>query len=540
MLLSIPPRPPSKQRLTPGLSLCAGDLLARRYRALSLLRADRACAHLAAVQTGTNTRVEVQVLLAMDDGIEAVHLRFLADARKAAALRGPHVDRVLHVGVTEDGHPFVVREPSSDQTLSMLLEKMGSLPTESAVDVAIAICEALGSAHAVGLQHGELDPTMVHLGGTADAPTNIKIAGLGTSRALAMLPFDGRSLVSAALRAPELLLAEGEIDARADIYAVGVLLYTMLAGATPFGADSPSKRDLSATGDEPALLAGVPDGLAEIVDACLARDPALRPQTAASLSARLALFGARPVFEKRSSLLVISTGPYDAVELEQLVKEAGPSEPSVDVDVDVDVEIDLIAPRAVSASRATGAGPVPAPLALTPSVPPVSITSAPPPLAQHAPSRLARKWRATALVAAACMGIGGVVGGVALQRSSSAPSGRAFAAVEAPPAANNDPAPAQGLPSAPKVAPARAGAPPAALPPTLAVADLPAATPRPRGRPLAPGGKPRAPSPAPKTGAPAAEPTPAVDPIAASASAPMQPQPKAPDDDLRRFLDDRR
>ncbi|MDB5214220.1 MAG: outer membrane protein OmpA/MotB family [Myxococcaceae bacterium] len=407
MLLSIPPRPSTRTRLIPGLSLRAGDTLPGGYRALSLIRADRACAHLAALDTSSNRRVDVEILLAMDDAIEAVHLRFLADARKAAALQSPHVDRVLHVGVTQDGHPFVARETSSGELLAELLAKMGSLPTEHAVDIAIAICGALQSAHAVGVVHAELDPTMVRLDWNDGAPSNVKVSGLGTSRALAMLPTEGRSFMSLALRAPE-LLRDDVIDARVDVWGVGVLLYTMLAGEMPFAAESPSKMDVSSTGDEPALLAGVPDGLGEIVDACLARDPAVRPQTATSLAARLALFGARPVFEKRASELVVDTGPYQLAELERALREAKGSDRNLAKDA---------GPPSTAPSRNVDKTPEPVTVTAPSSPPPpVAMTLAPPASAAPAPklrSTLApptpaRRWRTLALVAAAC-GLVGIV-----------------------------------------------------------------------------------------------------------------------------------
>jgi len=475
------------------------------------------------MESGSHARVEVQILLAMDDAIEPVMLRFLADARKAATLRGPHVERILHVGVTEDGHPSVVREPSSGETLASVLAKWGgSLPTEVSVDIAIAICQALESAHAAGLVHGELDATMVRLAYGADGPSNVRVAGLGTSRALAMLPFDRCSLASVALRAPEILVADSDLDARVDVWSAGVLLYTMLAGAAPFASDSPSTLDITAY-DEPAFLAGVPDGLAEVVDGCLSRDPALRPQTAASLAARLALYGSRPVFEKRGSLLVVDTGRYEAQVLEQLVKDAGPSERSIDVEMD-----------APSSPSLGSADMTPEPTVVTRSVPPVAITVAPPEVAMKAASHAppSRRGRTFAFAAAACIGLGAVV--IALATRGSAPSSSPAAlAVEPPPAAKSDPLPSQARAQAP--APPRT---PSAEPRSLAISDLPSAPPAAQPKPLAPSAKPRPAGPA--KGAAAAEPAPAVDPIVRSASAPIQPQPKASDDDLRRFLDDRR
>ena len=519
MLLSLPPRPSSRPRLIPGLSLRSGDLVAGRYRVLSLLRADRACAHFAAIESCSHAKVEVQILLAMDDSIETVMLRFLADARKAAALRGPHVERILHVGVTDDGHPFVVREPLPADTLASVLGKWGSLPTEVSVDIAMSVCEALASAHAVGLVHGELDAAAIRLAYGADGPSNVRVAGLGTSRALAMLPFDRCSLASVAPRAPEQLGAESEVDARVDVWGVGVLLYTMLAGAAPFAADTRSTLDITTETDEPALLAGVPDGLAEVVDSCLSRDPLLRLQSVATLAARLALYGSRPVFEKRSSLLVVDTGRYEAQTLEQLVKEAGPSAPSIDVDTD-----------APSSPMLPVLEATPEPVVVTRSAPPVTMTVAPQKLALSpktpAPSR---KGRTAAFAIAACIGLGAVVTTLAT-RNASPPS--ATLAAAPPPAAQTEPMPA------PQAQPARAAA--VEVRP-LAIADLPSAPSTAYAKPLAPGAKPRAAMPTKAIAATvAAEQAPVVDPLVRSASAPIQPQPKASDDDLRHFLDDRR
>jgi serine/threonine-protein kinase len=537
MLLSLPPRPASRPRLIPGLSLRAGDLVAGRFRTLSLLSADRACAHLAAVQVGTNARVHVQILIAMEDAIESVHLRFLADARKAMLLQGPNIDRVLHVGVTEDGHPFVVREPEADQTLATVLAEMGSLPTEGAVDVAIAVCKALEAAHAHGLVHTELDTNAVRLVWTPSGPSKVKVMGLGTSRALGTLSLEGRSLSALAIHAPERLSSDRELDALADIWGVGVLLHTMLAGSPPFTAEAPATVNVSAALDEPALLAGVPDGLADLVDACLSRNPVLRPQSAGALAANLAGFGTQqpslPVFEKRSSLLVVDTGPYDALVLERLTKEAAPGSSEQAIDVEFSVP-DL--------SRLANEQ-TPEPVVVTASVPPVafSIAAPLPVIPRRAPAPTGNKRRTTMMVAAACIAMGMLaIGAVTMRASASRPSASSIAtsAAEAPP-------PAVDLPHAAALAKVEAATTPATPDvATLGVNELPSIAKGPRARAMAPrpaGAKARAsePAAAPAPAAPAA-PAPAVDPIVPSAAAPVQPQPKASDDDLRRFLDDRR
>lgn len=554
MLLTIPPRSASRARLIPGLSLRAGDVLAGRFRIMSLLRADRTCAHVAAVQITSNTRVDVQILLAMDDGIEHVHLRFLAEARRAAALDHAHVDRVLHVGVTPDGHPFVVREPSEGKTVSALLDEVGSLPTESAVDIALALCEVLEQAHAQGLVHGALDATAVRLCWTVDGPSNVKLAELGTSRALGMLSADARALVSLVLRAPELLQGDREVDARADVWGVGVLLYTMLAGAPPFAVESPSQVNLSLVLDEPAMLAGVPDGLAEIVDACLAKDPTARPPSAAALRAKLRPFGTRPVFEKSSSVFVVDTEPYDALVLEQLVEEAAAAAAAA-VAPEPLVAKPSPPPATVAASSTPSPEPVlalvkqvaaPAPR-LAPSVPPVSLTLRPPPASRPSSPGSRRKIvrRASGIMALAAF--------VALAVSMRGTIAASFADDEPRAAARSEVPQPVTAPIVERKAAPEGSAEPAADAPTMTVTQ-PAAVPPPpvpatasgSAPPLAASASAKPRPPAPPAALPTAlpkahaEPVAPVDPIVHAPAAPIQPQPKASEDDLRRFLDDRR
>jgi serine/threonine-protein kinase len=603
MLLTTPPAGSPRNRLVPGLSLRAGDVLHGSFRVTSLLRADRACAHFAGTQTGTNEEVEVEVLLPTEAEVEPARLRLLEDARKVAVLRGPHVARVLLVGTTS-GHPFVVREPRSGQLLASILEEKGSLSNEGAVEIAVAVCAALESAHAVGILHGELGPSSVELTYTLDGPTNIKVADLGTARALAMLPFELRPRKALTIRAPELLHATEAVDARADIWGVGVLLYTMLAGEPPFASESPSTLNLSVALDEPAMVAGVPDGLAEIVDACLARKASDRPGSAAELAAMLAPFRAPLVFAKRSSLLVVDAGSSET--LLGGIPDAAPSSPargaprpeasasSLDVVIDVaafvaDEDSDrdvtrglssadltpepvvvttpdpaVAKPAAPAVAKPTAPAPViakpaapevakaAAPAVVASSVAPVAIPLAPleareapkvePLRAQLAPSRPARRWSSTATVAALCVAVGVVIGASSMRLTSRSSTLGAVEAppparVEAPPPARVEaPPPARVEAPAPRVEPATT----APAMPALAVGDLPAAVStakRPAaGAAVAPSTKTRGPaSPAPHAAAPAD-----VDPIVRSAAAPIQPEPKASDDDLRKFLDDRR
>src|SRR5690606_24730399 len=98
------------------------------------------------------------------------------NARRAANLGTSHVARVLDAGVTTDGHPYVVTEALSGETIGRALELRGSAPTHEAVDVAIDVCEALAEAHANGLLHGDVTTESIQI-----AP--VKVVGIGTTHA---------------------------------------------------------------------------------------------------------------------------------------------------------------------------------------------------------------------------------------------------------------------------------------------------------------------------------------------------------------------
>jgi serine/threonine-protein kinase len=175
--------------------------------------------------------------------------------------------------------------PLDSSSLATLLATHRSLPTAGAVDVALAICDALADTHARGQVHGALSLSAVRLSWSPEGPRDVQVLGVDAARAL--IGEDGM------LRAPEQLEPDEIADARTDVWGVGVLLYTMLAGAPPFTADSPSAINLSLVLDEPPSLAGVPDALAELVESCLAKKRELRPRSLALLAQKLRPFAAR-------------------------------------------------------------------------------------------------------------------------------------------------------------------------------------------------------------------------------------------------------
>jgi hypothetical protein len=375
-----------------------------------------------------------------------------------------------------------------------------------------------------------------------------------------MLPFDLRPVRALTIRAPELLHATDAVDARADLWGVGVLLYTMLAGEPPFASESPSTLNLAVVLDEPTMLAGVPDGLAEIVDACLARKASDRPGSAAELGARLAPFRAPLASAKRSSRIVVDAGSSRDVVIDVTAfaadEDSGRDVTQAAASADLTPEPVVVttsepvvvakAPEPVIVAKAPEpvvVAKAPEPVIVASSVAPVALSLAPaeaplvqPLRAQLAPSRPARRWGSTATIAALCVGVGVLIGASSMRMTARSSS---LGAREAPPpparVEATPPARVEATPPA-RVEPAVTAPASASAMPALAVNDLPAAASTAKHAAAGAGVKGRAPaSPAPRAAAPAD-----VDPLVRSAAAPIQPEPKASDDDLRKFLDDRR
>ncbi len=245
--------------------------------------------------------------------------RFEHEARAVSALNHPHICTLYDIGdagLTDPVAPgpgrvsYIVLEHLEGHTLAERLAK-GPLSMPQALDVGAQIAEALGAAHRKGIVHRDLKPANVMLT-KASAPTgsgvHVKLLDFG----LAKLRAHGEQpLVASSAAGPSAsasLTARGEIlgtwpymapeqvegktaDARTDIWALGAVLYEMLAGARAFPGDNTPALCAAILEREPAPLApspaGLPPALSRLVTTCLAKDPARRPQTSADVRASL-------------------------------------------------------------------------------------------------------------------------------------------------------------------------------------------------------------------------------------------------------------
>lgn len=251
-----------------------------------------------------DTRLHRQVALKMvrpaDDHDVAARARLMHEAQAAAALNHPHIATV-HDVLEDQGEVVIVFEYVEGETLSARIAR-GPVPAPEAVDIATQIAKALTAAHAHGIVHRDLKPSNIIVA----AGQHVKVLDFGIARMLAVGTTQtaasgphSASLVgfvgTASYAAPEQLVSAA-VDERADLYALGVVLFELITGQRPFLGNDPVKLATSKLGtDAPPLSATgrlVPPELERLVALLLSRDPEQRPQSAAETLNRLnAVYG---------------------------------------------------------------------------------------------------------------------------------------------------------------------------------------------------------------------------------------------------------
>ena len=224
--------------------------------------------------------------------------RFQREAEAAAAINSEYVLGVYDVDRTQDGRPFMVAEFLEGAELGAYLDAQGKLEPAFAVRVVRQVCKALAAAHAIGVVHRDVKPENVFLTGEAGAPV-AKVIDFGISRlddkAGGNLTRTGMILGTPAYMAPE--QARGDrVDHRADIYAVGGILYRALTGRLPFDRDDPSATVVAVLTEEPmaprSIEPRIPEALELVIQTAMAKNPDSRYQHIEDLDAALAPFDA--------------------------------------------------------------------------------------------------------------------------------------------------------------------------------------------------------------------------------------------------------
>ena len=297
-----------------------GDVLAGKYRVERVIGVGGMGVVVAALHTELDQRVALKFLLPSAAQNPAVVARFSREARAAAKITSEHVARVSDVGTMDNGIPYIVMEYLEGHDLAQALTIGERLPPGPSVDYVLQACEALAEAHAAGFVHRDLKPGNLFLARRADGSAIIKVLDFGISKAV-ISDGDPASMKPGSLTkttdvfgspmymSPEQLKSSRDVDPRADIWALGVILYELISGKSPFDRDTVAETFGAILYEKPASLTRI-EGVSPALDAavlrCLEKDASLRHQNVAELARALFPFAehsTRQTLERTSRVL---------------------------------------------------------------------------------------------------------------------------------------------------------------------------------------------------------------------------------------------
>ncbi|MFT3770157.1 MAG: protein kinase [Minicystis sp.] len=275
-----------------------GDVFIGKYRVERVLGAGNMGLVLSATHIGLDQRVAIKFMLP-GKAPEEQHQRFLREARACARLKSQHVAKVLDVGTTPDGAPYMIMEYLDGCDLAAELSARGPLPYDEAVGHVLQACEAIAEAHAAGIVHRDIKPANMFLTRGPDGAPCVKVLDFGISKmrdANLALTGDMQALGSPLYMSPEQMDSAKEVDARTDVWALGVTLYELVAGKTPFHATKIEELCTRVFMKPPTPLStyrgDAPAGFEAVLFQCLEKDRDRRWPNVAALAAALAPYAA--------------------------------------------------------------------------------------------------------------------------------------------------------------------------------------------------------------------------------------------------------
>jgi tRNA A-37 threonylcarbamoyl transferase component Bud32 len=330
--------------LDAGQSL-VGTVLAGRYRIERLLGSGGMGSVYRAEHVLMRKACAVKVLHREMTQVKEVVARFEREAVAAARIEHPNVATATDFGQLENGSFYLVLEFIEGKSLSQQIAASGPLPEERALVITRQIADALAAAHGAGIVHRDLKPDNVMLVAKDGSGDFVKVLDFGIAKVkIEEAGADQQALtrLNTVMGTPEYMSPEqarGEpVDHRADLYTVGVILYEMLAGTSPFRHEEfVVVLTKKLTEDPPPLPAHVSGATRELVDTLLRRSPDERPQTAADVVARVdAILGYSPApslafapVSGQGAALRKKETPPDVAYANTVIGEVPPSVPAV-------------------------------------------------------------------------------------------------------------------------------------------------------------------------------------------------------------------
>ena len=267
-----------------------GDVVEGRYRVVQTLGEGGLGAVYLAEHMTLGRRVALKVLRGELAHDASVIERFMAETRKASTLGHANIVESLDIGLTSGLLPYVVFEYLEGALLTDEIYRVGGLPVRRTVRIAQQIASALTAAHGAGIVHGALESDTVFLVDKDDVIDHVKVIDFGVARLASRVG-------TPEFLAPERITAPGFADKRADVYALGVMLYEMLTARRPFANDDDERalmHRIVTAAPPPMQRPDVPKALEDLIAKLLSKDPATRPTAEETEAALAALAIATP------------------------------------------------------------------------------------------------------------------------------------------------------------------------------------------------------------------------------------------------------
>ncbi len=285
-----------------SIPLKIGDVVADAYHVERVVGVGGMAVVAVASHVSQRHRVAIKMLLPATASSAEVVKRFEREQRTLMQLHSEHTLRIYGAG-NHGNHPYMLVEYLEGSDLAELLKNQGPVPIETAVEYILQACHAIAEAHSLGITHRDLKPGNLFLTRRTDGSPCLKVLDFGISKVTDTGPSSQEATLtrtkavmgSPFYMSPEQMISARNVDARTDIWSLGITLHELLTKTLPFAANTAKQVCARILGDKPTPLRKIrpmyPQGLEETVLRCLQRRPEERFANIADFATQLAEFG---------------------------------------------------------------------------------------------------------------------------------------------------------------------------------------------------------------------------------------------------------